>query len=58
VIISLNSINELIFVIVKCCVLFEVWTDFYNSVKKSFGFKGLKKQRKVMLKQQLVKVRG
>jgi hypothetical protein len=31
-IISLNSINELIVVIVKCCVLFEVWTEFLNVI--------------------------
>jgi hypothetical protein len=29
-IISLNSINQLIFVMVKCCVLFEVRTEFLN----------------------------
>jgi hypothetical protein len=31
-IISLNSINQLIFVMVKFGVLFEVWTEFLNNV--------------------------
>jgi hypothetical protein len=31
-IISLNSINKLIFVTVKCGVLFEVWTEFLNNI--------------------------
>jgi hypothetical protein len=31
-IISLNSINQLIFVMVKCCVLFEVRTEFLNII--------------------------
>jgi hypothetical protein len=40
VIISLNSINDLIFVMVKCDVLFEVRTGFLNIIYTSFGFKG------------------
>jgi hypothetical protein len=32
VIISLNSINQLIFVVVKCGVLFEVRTEFLNII--------------------------
>jgi hypothetical protein len=39
---SLNSVNQLIFVIVKCGVLFEVRTEFLNVIYTSFGFKGLK----------------
>jgi hypothetical protein len=31
-IISLNSINKLIFVMVKCGVLFEVRTEFLNNI--------------------------
>jgi len=31
-IISLNSVNQLIFVMVKCGVLFEVRTEFLNSI--------------------------
>jgi hypothetical protein len=31
-IISLNSINQLIFVMVKCCVLFEVRTELLNII--------------------------
>jgi hypothetical protein len=31
-IISLNSVNQLIFVMVKCGVLFEVRTEFLNNV--------------------------
>jgi hypothetical protein len=36
---SLNSVNQLIFVMVKCCVLFEVRTEFLNIIEMSFGFK-------------------
>jgi hypothetical protein len=38
--ISLNSIKQLIFVMVKCGVLFEVRTEFLNIIWTSFGFKG------------------
>jgi hypothetical protein len=31
-IISLNNINQLIFVMVKCGVLFEVRTEFLNTI--------------------------
>jgi hypothetical protein len=31
-IISLNSVNQLIFVMAKCGVLFEVRTDFLNII--------------------------
>jgi hypothetical protein len=31
-IISVNNINQLIFVMVKCSVLFEVWTEFLNII--------------------------
>jgi hypothetical protein len=31
-IISLNSVNRLIFVMVKCCVFFAVRTEFLNVV--------------------------
>jgi hypothetical protein len=31
-IISLNSVNQLIFVMVKCSVLFEVRTRFLNNI--------------------------
>jgi hypothetical protein len=41
VIISLNGDNQLIFVMVKCGVLFEVRTEFLNIISTSFGFKGL-----------------
>jgi hypothetical protein len=41
VIISLNSVNQLIFVMVKCGVLFEVQTEFLNNIYTSFVFKGL-----------------
>jgi hypothetical protein len=40
-IISENSVNQLIVVIVKCCVFFEVRTKFLNIIYTSFGFKGL-----------------
>jgi hypothetical protein len=39
--ISLNGINLLIFVMVKCGVLFEVRTEFVSITKTSIGFKGL-----------------
>jgi hypothetical protein len=29
---NLNGVNQLIFVMVKCCVLFEVRTGFLNSI--------------------------
>jgi hypothetical protein len=38
---SLNSINKLIFVTVKCCVSFEVKTESLNIVSMNFGFKWL-----------------
>jgi hypothetical protein len=41
VIISLNSVNYSIFVMVKCGVLIEVRTEFLNNIQTSFGFKGL-----------------
>jgi hypothetical protein len=41
-IIFLNSIKQLMFVMVKCGVLFEVRTEFLDVIQTSFGFKGLK----------------
>jgi hypothetical protein len=41
VLLCLNSVNQLIFVMVKCGVLFEVRTGFLNNVYTSFVFKGL-----------------
>jgi hypothetical protein len=32
IIISLNSVNQLILVMVKCGVLFEVRTEFFNII--------------------------
>jgi hypothetical protein len=40
-IISLNSVNQLIFVMVKYGVLFEVRTEFLNVIYTSLGFKGI-----------------
>jgi hypothetical protein len=40
-VLTVNSVNQLIFVMVKCGVLFEVRTGFLNNIKTSFGFKGL-----------------
>jgi hypothetical protein len=34
-------VNELIFVMVKCGVLFEVRTEFLYNIQTSFGFKRL-----------------
>jgi hypothetical protein len=39
---SLNSlISRLIFVMVKCGVVFEVVTEFFNNIYNNVGFKGL-----------------
>jgi hypothetical protein len=38
----LNGINQLIFVTVKCGVLFEVRTKTLSIVKAGVGFKGLR----------------
>jgi hypothetical protein len=40
-IISLNSINQLIFVMVESCVFSEVQAEFLNIIYVSFGFNGL-----------------
>jgi hypothetical protein len=40
-IISLNSVNQLIFVMVKCSVLFEVRTGFLSIIKSIVGFERL-----------------
>jgi hypothetical protein len=40
---GLNRINQLIFVMVKCGVLFEVRTEFLNVIYTSFVFRGLTK---------------
>jgi hypothetical protein len=39
--ISLNSVNQLIFVMVKSCVFFVVRTEYLNVMNMSFVFKGL-----------------
>jgi hypothetical protein len=41
--ISLNSIKKLIFEMVKCVVLFEVRTEYLNTIWTRFSFKGLTK---------------
>jgi hypothetical protein len=38
VIIYLNSINQLIFIMVKCCVFFEVRTEFVNDIRHKLRF--------------------
>jgi hypothetical protein len=40
-IISLNSVTQLVFVMVKCGVLFEVRAESLNIIWTIFGFKGL-----------------
>jgi hypothetical protein len=42
-IISLNSVNQLICVMVKRCVFFAVRTEFLNIISTRFGLKGLSK---------------
>jgi hypothetical protein len=37
----LNSINQLVFVIVMGCAFVWVWTEYLNNIQPSFGFKGL-----------------
>jgi hypothetical protein len=39
---AVNSVNQMIFVMVKCCVPFEVWAAFLNITYMSIGFEGLK----------------
>jgi hypothetical protein len=39
--ITQKNINQLIVVVVKCCVFFEVRAEFLNIIYMSFGFKGL-----------------
>jgi hypothetical protein len=41
-VLTVNSDNPLIFVMVKCDVLFEVRTEFLNTIQTRVGFKGLK----------------
>jgi hypothetical protein len=36
----LNNGNKFISVMVKCGVVFEVWTEFLSTTKISFSFKG------------------
>jgi hypothetical protein len=40
----LKRIKQLIFVMVKCGVFYEVWTEFVNSIYTRLGFKGLNAQ--------------
>jgi hypothetical protein len=39
--IPFNSVNKLMFVMVKCGVLFEVWAGFLNIIYTTFNFRGL-----------------
>jgi hypothetical protein len=36
----LRRLNEVFFVMLKCCVLFEVRTEFLNIIRTSFGVEG------------------
>jgi len=40
------GINQLIFLMMKCLVLFKVRVEFLNAIKTSIDFKGLKGLRK------------
>jgi hypothetical protein len=40
-VLSVNSVNQLVFVMVKCCVHFEVRTEFLNNIQTNCGFKGI-----------------
>jgi len=44
----LNSVNELMFVMVKCGVLYEVRTEFLNIMFMSFSFKGVSSSSRVL----------
>jgi hypothetical protein len=39
--IFLNSISQMIIVMVKGCAFFEVWTKFLNIICMNFSFEGL-----------------
>jgi hypothetical protein len=49
VIISLNSVNELIFVMVKCGVPFEVRTEFLNFIWTTVGFLSVNRQLSMLV---------
>jgi hypothetical protein len=49
-IISLNSVNQLIFVMVECSVYFAARTEFLNIIYGSFSFRGLNLQLFVFLR--------
>jgi hypothetical protein len=38
--IPMNSVNQLIFAMVKYGVFFEVWAQFLNNIQMSFSLKG------------------
>jgi hypothetical protein len=42
VIIFLNSINQLIFLMVKSFIFLKIRTEFLDTINKNFIFKGLK----------------
>jgi hypothetical protein len=54
VFISLNSINQLIFVMVKCGVLFEVRAGLLNITYASFDFKRLINKLKRLRKKEVM----
>jgi hypothetical protein len=57
-ILTVNSVNQLIFVMVKSCVFFAVRTEFLNMISASFGFRVLSTVGFFKLKNQLPPSRG
>jgi hypothetical protein len=47
---NLDSVNQLIFVMVKCGVLFEVRTGFLNIIYRSVGLKRLQANAEIVPK--------
>jgi hypothetical protein len=47
-ILKINSVNQLIFVMVKCCVFFAVRTELLNNIFMSFGVTFINKQIKIL----------
>jgi hypothetical protein len=43
----LKQQNQQIFVMEKCCVFFEEWTEFLNIIHMNFSFKGQIIHRKI-----------
>jgi hypothetical protein len=49
-IISVNSVNRFIFVMVKCCVFLEVRPEFLIIILTRFGFQGIKRFQSAVMR--------